>query len=81
MQCKEHIKPQDPRELKDPRDEEPSGRSRGTLAEGRKCHRVSFASKWKEKKGMSGEEGGGRSEATGGRQNEERLRQGRVEGG
>ena len=56
MQCKEPIKPRDPRELKDPRDEEPSGRSRGTLAEGRKCHRVSFASKGREKRGTSREE-------------------------
>ena len=81
MQCKEPITPQDPRELRDPRDGEPNGRSQGTLAEGRKCHRVSFASKWREKRGMRGEEGGGRSEATGGRKDEERLRQGRVEGG
>ena len=39
-----------------PRDGEPKERSRGTQAEGRKCHRVSFASKGREKRGTSREE-------------------------
>ena len=56
MQCKEPIEPQDPRELRDPRDGEPKERSQGTQAEGRKCHRVSFANKRREERGTSREE-------------------------
>ena len=44
-QCKEPIEPQDSRELRDPRNGGPNERSQGTQAEGRKCHRVSFAKK------------------------------------
>ena len=55
-QCKEPIEPQDSRELRDPRDGEPNERSQGTQAEGRKCHRVSFANKGREERGTSREE-------------------------
>ena len=81
MQCKEPIDPQDPWELRDLRDGEPNERSRGTKAEGRKCHRFSFANKWREERGTSREEGGGRSEDTDGRKDEKRLRQARLEAG
>ena len=56
MQWKEPIEPQDPLELRDPKDGEPKERSRGggDQAEGRKCHRVSFANR--EERGTSREE-------------------------
>ena len=81
MKYNELIEPQDPRELRDPKDGEPKERSRGTQAEGRKCRWVSSANKGREERGTSREEGGGRSEDTGGRKDEKRLRQGRMEGG
>ena len=81
MQCKEPIKPQEPRGLRDPTDREPKERSRGTQAGSRMCNRISFTNKRRGERGTSREEGRGRSEDTAGRKDERRLGQGRVEGG
>ena len=77
MKCNELIEPQDPRELRDPRGGNRDESSRGTQAEGRKCRWVSFANKGREERGTSREEGGERSEDTGGRKGRMRKDSGR----
>ena len=57
--------PEEPQELREPKDGEPKESSRETWAGGRKCHRASFANKGRDERETSREEGETRTQAEG----------------